>query len=1135
MKKNNRIVALILTYVLMIGSCGFVFAYESNNRASNDPFALMYDSNEQLIEEISKIPDSEFSVTESDFLMPGEGLRREISEYVLDGNFTAIEGLDLSENMRDVLNNLLEESGENRYIIKYRSGLSRSITSYQGVNSYAKSIGKNTEVITLPGKVNPAEFAANLRAQGFGNEIEYIQPDFKLDINSFEIELDEVTDEEGNEIELEEELLPDTTTQPEITEAPLVTPEPVVEYKQRITGSEPASVTVAVIDSGVDVNHPMLDGYVVDGWDFVEDDDTVYDSDYPLDSSHGTHISGLIAKVAEEYGADVKILPLKVFTNGTAYTSDIIEAISYAEAQGADIINCSFGSTNENPALKEAIEGSSTLYIAAAGNNRRNLDAVPSYPASYELDNIISVGSVNADGGFSYFSNYGIDSVDITALGRDVFSALPNGNDGVQTGTSMSAAYVSGAAAVVKSLGESSVTYEFVPVETEIEIAETITEENNSSIEDETDMSLESEFEVNDEGRADPALGVISDREIEEQPRITTGELKDRLLNSADMLSNLQNKVADGRRINIDNAIANRSGSYKDISPKDDFDVHGYQPTASESWELFTAAGSILQIASGANHNLVLKSDGTVWSWGDNSNGQLGIGSSTYTGGIVQVIGLTNVTAIAACSNNSLALKSDGTIWSWGRNNFYQLGDGTLTDRATPIQISGLTNIEKIECGTYQTMAMDEDGVVYMVGSNRGAFGIGTTNKSNSAPVDIGTYEDTDMSAGWDFTFILDEGEIYAAGINTEGQLGDGTTTTRPTRFKISGISGVKQVSAGAQHALAVKTDGSVYAWGHNEHSKLGNGGTSSVYVPTTINLSGIDYVAALTKHSLAISSSGTVYAWGYNNAGQLGDGTTTKRLSPVLIQGLEDIVMIAGGASHSIAVDSSGTIWVWGDNAMNQLGLDNVNNSNVPVQLVQYASETGNYISFDADSYTVSIPTTGTTTITVSATAYDSEDAEIANAEITYSLVGTYSGVSINSTTGVVTVASTAQPGQVSVVAAYNSITATVAVMLGQGISSEVSLVLTDEAFYDIPIAVSDMPISATPRRFEIDYDSQKLEVEILPSGSLITIISNETDPGEIVFEFTEDTVDSFTGIVGSVRFRAIESGATVIYVKCI
>ena len=1041
MKNNNRIVALILTYVFMIGSCGFAFAYESNNRAANDPFVLMYDSNEQLIEEISKIPDSEFSETESDFLLSDsvEDLREEVADRVINGNIAAIELMEIDSSTKEMLLDLLEESGEERYIVKYRSGVSRSITSNQKVNNYTKSIGDRTEVITLTEKVNPAEFAASLRAQGFGNEIEYIQPDFRLDINSLEIDMGE-------------ELLSDETPQ-----------------TRAVINSGATSVTVAVIDSGVDVNHPMLDGYVVDGWDFVEDDDNVYDSDYPLDSAHGTHVSALIARVAAEYGADVTILPLKVFTNGVAYTSDIIEAIAYADAQGADIINCSFGSTNENPALKEAIEGSSALYIAAAGNNRRNLDETPTYPASYELDNVISVGSVNADGGFSYFSNYGIYNVDITALGRDVFSALPNGNSGIQTGTSVSAAYVSGAAAVVKSLASGSTP--------------------------------------------------------------TMGALKDRLLNSADMLFNLQNKVADGRRINIDNAISGTDGEYLDISPENDFDVHGYQPTTSESWELFTSAGNILQIASGANHNLVLKSDGTVWSWGDDSNGQLGIGSATYTGGIVQVIGLTNVTAIAACSNNSLALKSDGTIWAWGRNNFYQLGDGTLNDRDTPIQISGLTDIVKIECGTYQTMAMDEDGVVYMVGSNRGAFGIGTTNKSNSAPVDIGTYEDTDMSAGWDFTFILDEGEIYAAGINTEGQLGDNTTTTRPTRFKISGISGVKQVSAGYQHALAVKPDGSVYSWGHNEHSKLGNGGTSSVYAPTAINLSGIDYVAALNKHSLAISNSGTVYAWGYNNSGQLGDGTTTKRLSPVLIQGLADIVMIAGGASHSIAVDSSGTIWVWGDNSMNQLGLDNVNNSNVPVQLVQYASD---YVSFDADSYAVSIPITGTATITVSATAYDSDDTEIANAEITYSLVGTYSGVSINSTTGVVTVASTAQPGQVSVVAAYNNITATVTVAFGQGISREVSLVLTDEAFYDIPIAVSDMPIIATPRRFEIDYDSQKLEVEILPSGSLITIISNESDPGEIVFEFTEDTVDSFTGIVGSVQFRAIESGATVIYVKC-
>ena len=107
-------------------------------------------------------------------------------------------------------------------------------------------------------------------------------------------------------------------------------------------------------------------------------------------------------------------MPLKVFENGTAYTSDIIEAINYAEENGASIVNCSWGCTEENLALKETMENSDMTFVCAVGNNRLNLIETPIYPACYDLDNIISVTSVNNDGGLSYFSNYG--DVDISAL-----------------------------------------------------------------------------------------------------------------------------------------------------------------------------------------------------------------------------------------------------------------------------------------------------------------------------------------------------------------------------------------------------------------------------------------------------------------------------------------------------------------------------------------------------------------------------------------------------------------------------------------------------------------------------------------------------------------------------------------------
>lgn len=158
---------------------------------------------------------------------------------------------------------------------------------------------------------------------------------------------------------------------------------------------------------------------------------------------HATHLAGVIAQTAPE----ARIMPLKVFDNGKAYTGDIIRAIEYAKENGASIVNCSWGGTEENPALKETMENSGLLFVCAAGNNRLNVDETPVYPGAYDLDAIINVAAVNDDLGMSYFSNYGADGVDIAAKGRDVESTMPGNKRGVMSGTSVSAAIVTGALA----------------------------------------------------------------------------------------------------------------------------------------------------------------------------------------------------------------------------------------------------------------------------------------------------------------------------------------------------------------------------------------------------------------------------------------------------------------------------------------------------------------------------------------------------------------------------------------------------------------------------------------------------------------------------------------------------------------
>jgi subtilisin family serine protease len=188
----------------------------------------------------------------------------------------------------------------------------------------------------------------------------------------------------------------------------------------------------------------------VNGWNFFDETSQVFDPANTDNERHGTQIAGIIAAVKDNgkgiagIAPAAKIMPLKVFNNGTAYTSDIIEAIQYAESAGAKIVNCSWGSVSNNPALEEAIRNSDMLFVCAAGNSGTDIDTNNVYPASFELPNIITAASVNKNGMLSGFSNYGAISVDVAAPGENIMSTLPGNVYGEGNGTSMAAAFVSG-------------------------------------------------------------------------------------------------------------------------------------------------------------------------------------------------------------------------------------------------------------------------------------------------------------------------------------------------------------------------------------------------------------------------------------------------------------------------------------------------------------------------------------------------------------------------------------------------------------------------------------------------------------------------------------------------------------------
>ena len=315
--------------------------------------------------------------------------------------------------------------------------------------------------------------------------------------------------------------------------------------------------------------------------------------------------------------------------------------------------------------------------------------------------------------------------------------------------------------------------------------------------------------------------------------------------------------------------------------------------------------GGVTAFARGNDHLLAVTAGGTVLACGQNSQGQLGDGTTTNRTAPVAVGGLTGVTAVAAGEQYSLALKADGTVWSWGYNGDGRLGDGTTNQRLTPVQVSGLTGVVAIAAGRDFGLAVKSDGTVWAWGNNNSNhLGDGTTTHRYT-PVQVsGLTGITAVAAGYGSSVARkNDGTAWAWGDNSAGQLGAGSSAQGATPVQVSGLTGVVGVAAGDTHGLAVKSDGTVWSWGENSSGQLGDGTSNRAYTPVQVSgLTTATAVAAGAYHSLALLADGTVRAWGGNNYGQLGDGTTTGRNTPVAIGGLQGVDKIAARANGSLA-----------------------------------------------------------------------------------------------------------------------------------------------------------------------------------------------------------------------------------------
>ena len=320
------------------------------------------------------------------------------------------------------------------------------------------------------------------------------------------------------------------------------------------------------------------------------------------------------------------------------------------------------------------------------------------------------------------------------------------------------------------------------------------------------------------------------------------------------------------------------------------------------------------QVAGGTNHTAAIKTDGTLWTWGRNdSGGRLGTNDITNRPTPVTTFaGGTNWKQVAGGGSHTAAIKTDGTLWTWGNNSTGQLGVNDTNNRTTPVTtFAGGANWKQVAGGDFHTAAIKTDGTLWTWGNNGfGALGDNTaTSRYTPVTTFAGGTNWKQVSGGDSFTAATKtDGTLWTWGRNTFVQLGDNTATDRYTPVTtFLGGTNWKQVACGNDHTAAIKTDGTLWTWGNNAYGRLGDNTTTNRNTPVTTFAGGTNWkqVDGGFSHTAAIKTDGTLWTWGNNSTGRLGDNTTTQRLTPV--------TAFAGGTNwkqvscggHTLAVTS--------------------------------------------------------------------------------------------------------------------------------------------------------------------------------------------------------------------------------------
>jgi alpha-tubulin suppressor-like RCC1 family protein len=338
-------------------------------------------------------------------------------------------------------------------------------------------------------------------------------------------------------------------------------------------------------------------------------------------------------------------------------------------------------------------------------------------------------------------------------------------------------------------------------------------------------------------------------------------------------------------------------------------------------------------IDGGYFHSIAVLPNGTVLTWGENGNGQLGQGDTTDRWTPTLVPGLSNIIAVAAGTYFSMALESNGTVWTWGHGNFN--GDGTGLQRTSPVVALVSNPVTAIAAGESHALAIDNLGNVWAWGQNgNGQLGDGTTTARPTPAIStlFGTAVSISGSIGSSLV-VRTDGTVWGSGANSTGNLGDGTSGNgRLSPVQMTGVSGAVEVAAGMAHSLVRLNTGAVWGVGANGYGQLCASAPNRTLAAATGMTNAVS-IAAGRDHSLARTALGALSLCGRNDQGMIGTGTATIGVYLVYGSSVSSVTAVSGGAWYT-AVMVGSNIWTWGDNSFGQLGDNTTTQRNSPVMV---------------------------------------------------------------------------------------------------------------------------------------------------------------------------------------------------------